>query len=116
VGRMRRQRLERRAVLLVGSRRQGAQRASVIATLGRNKVRSSGGDARELDRGLDGFRSRIREEGARQPGWSDLRDLAQEFRADVAVEALMPGGEGLQLFVECSGVLTIGVAEDRHAI
>ena len=111
-----RQRLERRPVLLVRGRGQGAEGAAVIAALGGDEIGSSGGDAGELDSSLDGLRAGVGEEVAGQARRGDRGDLAQQLGADVAVEALVAGGKGAQLLAQRRGVLRVGVTEDRHAV
>ena len=66
----------------------------MIAALCGDEIGPPGGDAGELDGSLDSLRAGIGEEVSGQPSWSDRGDLAQQLGADVAVEALVPGGQG----------------------
>src|SRR5205807_9891840 len=87
----RRQRPNVLPVTWVPGCRQGAKRAAMVATRGRDNVGFPGAHAGKFNGAFNGLGPGVAEEEALQPRWGNRGELLEQRRAAVIVEQLWAG-------------------------
>src|SRR5205823_799540 len=109
-------RSERISVLRVGGGGEGAEGAPVVGPMRGNDADAPGGDARELERGLDRLGSRVSKRDPSQ-GWGQQRpQRVKEVLARRRIEALMGIGQVRRLVLDGIGHQRVRVPKKIDAV